>query len=124
MVHPADRFVLLPHRRQLRIVEQLQQGCEGLASGPQQRGRIEPVEQHLHLAAQLIEQRFDVEPIALVGELHQTRRQTAELLEAGRFLAAADALLHQLAGLQHLQGHKAVEGVEGRLAPIPHHGIG
>lgn len=57
----------------------------------------------------------------MVRQLDQARRQPAELLEPGRLLAAGDALLHQIAGLQHLEGDEAVQGREGRLAQVGRH---
>ena len=59
----------------------------------------------------------------MVGELHETRGQAGELLEAARVLSAGQALLYEVARLKHLQCDEAVECGECRLAQVGGHGL-
>ena len=54
----------------------------------------------------------------MVGQLDETRGKSAELPEAGRLVAARDALLDQLARLEHLERDKPVERREGGLSEV------
>jgi hypothetical protein len=43
LVDPADSLILAPDARKLVAIQDFEQGLEGRASGPEQRGRIPPV---------------------------------------------------------------------------------
>jgi hypothetical protein len=65
LVDPADGLVLAPHAGELGGVQDLEELLEGRALRPQHARRIAPVEEDLHLGRQLVEERLDVEPVAL-----------------------------------------------------------
>ena len=125
LVDPADGLVLAPHAGELGGVQDLEELLEGRALRPEHARRIAPVEEDLHLGRQLVEERLDVEPVArAVGEEREARRHAAELAVARGLLALRDALLHQLAGLEHLEGDEAVERREGGVAQVVASGVG
>ena len=118
LVDPADRLVLAPDARQLRSVEDIQQVEQGLPARPEQRGRVAAVEQHLDLGPQLVEQAFQVELIALVGEVGKAGGQAGEFLEAAGLVPLGDAVLDQATGFEHLERGEPVQERERGLAAV------
>jgi hypothetical protein len=126
LIDPADGFVFVPDCRRssvvgrqpgkVRIVQDIEQLLKRLTARPEQAGWVAAVEEHTHLTANLVEEALDVEPVAVIWELGKSRCEASELLEACRLLAAGNALLHQPTGFEHLEGHKAVQCCECRLA--------
>ena len=105
-------------------VQDLEQRLEGRALRPEHRRRIAPVEEHLHLGRELVEEALDVEAVAgAVGQERHARRHAAELAVAGGLLALRDALLHQLARLEHLERDEAVERRERGVAQVVRDGL-
>ena len=100
-------------------VQNVEQLLERRALRPEHRRRIPPVEEHLHLGRQLVEEALDVEAVAgAVGQERDAGSHAAELAVAGRLLALGDALLHELARLEHLERDEAVERREGGIAQV------
>src|SRR5690606_31368308 len=83
LVDPADGLVLAPNRGDLGIVQCGQQVEQRLAPRPKQRRGIAPIEERAYLLRDLIEDGLDVQPITLVGQRGEPRRERDELLEPG-----------------------------------------
>ena len=75
LVDPADGLVLLPDRGELGVVQDREEIGERLAPGPEQARGIAPVEEHADLAAELVEQALEVEPVAVVGQVGKAGRE-------------------------------------------------
>ena len=68
---------------------------ERLAPRPEQARGVAPVEEHADLAAELVEQALEVEPVAVVGQVGKAGREAAELAETRGLLPARDGFLDQ-----------------------------
>src|SRR5690606_9480599 len=102
LVDPADGLLIRPGGREGGRVQRLEELEEGRPAGPEATGGGAPVEEDADLAAELVEEGFEVEAVALVGERAEAGGEEGEVvLEPAALLPLRDGLGNDAAGLQH-----------------------